>query len=64
MFKNFEIIYVNDSSTDKTLDILKYFEKMIKKLIFLKKKILEWNVEKKKSKWEYLKILNFDDIFE
>ncbi len=41
MFKNFEIIYVNDSSTDKTLDILKYFEKMIKKLIFLKKKF--WN---------------------
>ena len=66
-FKNFEIIFINENSTDKTLEIIKKFQK-IDERIFIYPKInnieLSRNTGIKYSKGEYLMFLNSNDIFD
>ena len=66
-FKNFELICVNDGSTDNTLKILKKFEEKDKRIHILTQDNLgagiARNVGMKVSKGEYLIFLDSDDIF-
>ena len=67
-FKNFEIICINDGSTDNSLKILKDFEKKDERVHIFEQndKILEKNrnLVFKESKGEYLIFLNSNDIFD
>ena len=66
-FKNFEIICINDGSTDNSFKILKKFEKLDERFhIFSqvnKGPGIARNIGIKKSKGEYLLFLDSDDIF-
>ena len=66
-FKNFEIICVNDGSTDNSYKILKSFEK-IDERIYIFSQInkgpgIARNIGIKESKGEYLLFLDSDDVF-
>jgi len=67
-FKNFEIICINDGSTDNSSKILKEFEKKDERVHIFEQndKILEKNrnLVFKESKGEYLIFLNSNDIFD
>ena len=66
-FKNFEIICINDGSTDNTLKILYEFEKKDERIYIINQNNLgagvARNVGMKISKGEYLIFLDSDDIF-
>ena len=66
-FKNFEIICVNDGSTDNTLEILKEFQNKDKRIHIINQNNrgaeIARNVGMKESKGEYLMFLNSNDIF-
>ena len=67
-FKNFEIICVNDGSTDNSSKIIKEFEKKDERVRLIDKndKDLEKNrnIEIKESKGDYLIFLNSNDVFD
>ena len=67
-FKNFEIICVNDGSTDKSLKILKNYKKRDKRINIITQKNMgpgiARNIGMKASKGDYLIFLDSDDIFE
>jgi len=64
-FKNFEIICVNDDSSDNSIDIIREFQKKDKRIhtISQKNKGNSRNIGIKKSKGDYLLFLDFADIF-
>ena len=66
-FKNFEIICVNDGSTDNTLEILKEFKNKDKRIHIINQinrgAEIARNVGMKESKGEYLMFLDSNDIF-
>ena len=66
-FKNFEIICVNDGSTDNTLEILKEFQNKDKRIHIINQnnrgEEIARNVGMKESKGEYLMFLDSNDIF-
>ena len=66
-FKNFEIICVNDGSTDKTFEILKKLELKDERIHIINQNNLGAGIARnngmKKSKGEYLIFLDSDDIF-
>ncbi len=64
-FKNFEIICVNDGSTDNSIEILREFQKKDKRIHIISQKniINSKNIGIKESKGDYLLFLNFVDIF-
>ena len=67
-FKNFEIIFINDGSSENILKILKNFEEKDERIHIFNQN--ETNVEKKRNfalkkiKGEYLIFLNSNDIFD
>ena len=67
-FKNFEIICINDGSIDNTLEILKEFEKIDKRIhVFTQENTgpgIARNNGINKTKGEYVIFLDSDDIFE
>ena len=67
IFKNFELICVNDGSTDNTLKILKKFEEKDERIHIITQENLgagnARNVGMKASKGEYIIFLDSDDIF-
>jgi glycosyltransferase involved in cell wall biosynthesis len=66
-FKNFEIIFINENSTDKTLEKIKEFQKKDER-IFIYSKIKNIEISRntgiKNSKGEYLMFLDCNDIFD
>ncbi len=66
-FKNFEIICVNDGSTDNSYKILKSFEKIDERIYIFtqinKGPGIARNIGIKESKGEYLLFLDSDDVF-
>ena len=66
-FKNFEIICVNDGSTDNTLEILKEFKNKDKRIHIINQNNIgaeiARNIGMKESKGEYLMFLDSNDIF-
>jgi len=66
-FKNFEIICINDGSTDNSLSILRNFEKLDKRIHVIsqinKGPGIARNIGIKESKGQYLLFLDSDDVF-
>ena len=64
-FKNFEIICVNEGSTDNSLEILRDFQKKDKRIRIIAQNNMRNsnNIGIKESKGDYLLFLNFEDIF-
>ena len=67
-FKNFELICVNDGSTDNTLNILREYEKKDERIKIINQDNMgagiARNVGMKNAKGDYLMFLDSDDIFE
>ena len=66
-FKNIEIIFIDDHSTDNTITIIEKLQKKDKRIILLKNKkrkgtLITKNIGVYKSKGEYLLFVDPDDI--
>ena len=64
-FKNFEIICVNDGSSDNSIEILREFQKKDKRIHIIAQNNIgkSRNIGIKESKGDYLLFLDFADIF-